>query len=502
MEHNNHTIYEILQNNALQRGDQPALISAEETCTHAQFLERVDRLAAGLTAQGLAKGDRLCILAQNSIPYFELYGACAKTGAIAYPVNWRLSPDEVKGVLELADPRMLVVGREHLPQINGLDRTRFGVRALIGQGTAEGFIPLSELYHPEGSPPAQVSSTDPFAIISTAAVVGVPRGAILTHANLLTAGEQIINAVGLTEGDRHLAALPLFHITGLGLSLALILAGGANVVMDKFDPAGAVQMMDAHAVTLVADFPPILQMLLDARQAVGASFANLKHVAGLDAPDTIQRLYAETNAKFWTGFGQSETSGLVTIVRVDEKPGATGKPLPAAQVRCVDEAGKDVPVGQPGEIVVRSPLVFAGYWRDPDATKFASRHGWHHTGDVGKFDEAGYLYYVGRKPEKELIKSGGENIYPAEVENVILEMPEVAAACVIGVPDETWGEAVKAVIELRPGQSLTSEDVAQYVAGQIASYKKPRLVDFVDANALPRTENGAIDREKIKEAHA
>jgi len=498
MELHEYTIYELLQSNAHQKGDQPAVISAEKSYTHAQFLERVDQLAAGLAAQGITKGDRLCILAQNSIAYLELYGACAKTGAISYPVNWRLSPAEVKGVLDLADPQMIIVGMEHLPQLEGLDATQFGVCALIGDAKrAEGFIPLSDLYISEIVEPADVSNTDPFAIISTAAVAGVARGAVLTHKNLLTAGDQIVNAVGLTETDRHLAALPLFHITGLGLSLAVMQVGGANVVMGKFDPAQAVQLMDEHRVTLVADFPPILQMLLDARQAAsaGASLESLKHVAGLDAPDTIQRLYAETNAKFWTGFGQSETSGLVTIGRVDEKPGSVGKPLPAAQVRCVNEAGQDVPVGQSGEIAVQGPLVFAGYWREPDATKFASRHGWHHTGDVGKFDEESYLYYVGRKPEKELIKSGGENIYPAEVENAIAGMPAVAAVCVIGVPNEKWGEAVKAVIELHPGQSLTLDDVSQFVADQIASYKKPRLVEFVDE--LPRTESGEIDREAV-----
>ena len=499
MELHNSTIYQLFQENAHRIGDQPAVISAEATYTHAQFLERVDQLAAGLTTQGIAIGDRVCILAQNSIEYLELYGTCAKTGAIAYPVNWRLSPDEVMGVLELADPQMLVVGIEHLPQIAGLELTQFRVRALIGEGSAEGLMPLSELYMPEDSVPPQTSSADPFAIISTAATQGVPRGAVLTHANLLTAGDQVINSLGLTESDRHLAALPLFHITGLGLSLATLQAGGANVIMEKFDPAGAVQMMDQHQVTLVADFPPILHMLLDAQQASGATLESLRHVAGLDAPDTIQRLYQETNAKFWTGFGQSETSGLVTMGRVDEKPGAAGKPLPAAQVRCVDEAGEDVAVGQPGEIVVQGALVFSGYWRDPDATKFASRYGWHHSGDIGKFDEDGYLYYVGRKPEKELVKSGGENIYPAEVENVIRELPAVVDVCVIGVPDKKWGEAVKAVIELHPGETLTAEEVSSFVAEQIASYKKPQSVDFVDE--LPRTESGEIDRAKIKETH-
>ena len=496
MKFQDHSIYDLFQYNAREHGSTPAFVTAKTAVTHAQFLNRVDQLAAGLTSQGINKGDRICILAQNSIEYFELYGACAKTGAIAYPVNWRLTPAEVIGVVGLADPQMLAVGIEHLPQLDGLDVTQIRVRAIIGEGSAEGHIPLSELYIQEISEPPKTSSADPFAIISTAATEGVPRGAVLTHHNLIMAGDQIIASLGLGKTDRHLAALPFFHITGLGLSLAAIQGAGANVVMEKFDPSQAVQLMDEHQVTLLADFPPILQMLLDARQASGAKLESLKHVAGLDAPDTIQRLYQETNAKFWTGFGQSETSGLVSIGRVDEKPGAAGKPLPAAKVRCVDEAGKDIAVGQPGEIVVQGPLVFSGYWRDPDATKFASRQGWHHTGDVGKFDGDGYLYYVGRKPEKDLIKSGGENIYPAEVENVIRELPTVADVCVIGVPDEKWGEAVKAVVELYPGQSLIPEEVIQYVGNQIASYKKPRSVEIVDH--LPRTESGDIDREAVK----
>ena len=186
-------------------------------------------------------------------------------------------------------------------------------------------------------------------------------------------------------------------------------------------------------------------------------------------------------------------------MRVDTKPGSVGKPLPLIRVRCVDELGKDVPAGEVGEIAVQGPVVFAGYWNDPDATAYTFRHGWHHTGDLGKFDDEGFLYYAGRKPEKELIKSGGENVYPAEVEQVLNDLPEVAAACVIGVPDEKWGEAVKAVIELTPGTSITAEQVRDAVAERIASYKKPRYMDFVDS--LPRTADGKIDREAVKSTH-
>ena len=490
------TIYHLLEHNARLFGSQPAVIGTRETVSHVECLRRVDRLAEGLYQQGIGKGDRICILAQNSLEYFDLYGACAKTGAIAYPINWRLSPDEVLHVTELADPKMIAVGAGHVPQLEGIDAGKIPVNAIMGDGSVENYIPFADLYHEPTHEFEEVCSDDPFVIISTAAVAGVPRGAVLTHRNMIAAGYPLISSLGLNADDCHLAALPLFHITGLGLSLAVVQVGGTNVVMEAFDPVQAASMMDEHQVTLLADFPPILSMLLDAKEASGTKWEKLRYVLGLDAPDVIQRLYTETEAKFWTGFGQSEIAGVATLGEVMEKPGSAGRPVPLARVRCVDETGADMPIGDPGEIVVRGPTVFAGYWRDPDATYYAFRQDWHHTGDIGRFDTDGYLYYVGRMPEKDLIKSGGENVYPAEVEHVIQELPEVNAVCVFGVPDPEWGEAVKAVVELTPGEKLSGDDIRQAVTDRIASFKKPKVVDFTDS--LPRGPDGEIDRVEVK----
>ncbi len=488
------TFYEVLTGNAHEMGDGLAAVSPTASVTHSEYLDRVDRLAGGFADIGLEHGDRVCVLAQNSLEYLDLYGACAKIGAIAYPLNWRLSAEEIDPLLALADPKCLIVGPEHLAQLEGLDLSSIGSRFVLGEAGADGFSLMSELYLAETGPASEVGEGDPFVIVSTAAVAGVARGAVLTHGNLFHANQQIVDTIGLSPSDRHLAALPLFHITGLGLSLATNAAGGANVVTPAFDPQLSARMIDEHQVTLMADFPPVLQMLMEARG--DATWESLKLVFGLDSPDVIQQLQSETNARFWTGFGQSETSGAVTFGPADERPGSAGKPLPLATIRLVDESEQEVPAGQPGEIVVQGPLVFAGYWRDPDASAFAGRNGWHHTGDLGKFDGDGYLYYVGRKPEKELIKSGGENVYPAEVEHVILDLPEVAAVCVIGVPDEKYGETVKAVIELQPEAELSAEAVQAAVAERIASFKKPRLVEFIDA--MPRTESGEVDREAVK----
>jgi long-chain acyl-CoA synthetase len=475
------------------------VIADGQLVSHEEFLARVDRLAAGMTESGIGKGERVCILAQNSLEYLDLYGACAKSGAIAYPINWRLTAEEVKQVIDLAEPSMLVVGVGHLPQLEGTDISKMKLRTLIGEGNSEGFISIEEIYSDSVTEAEDVIGSDPFVIISTAAVAGLPRGAVLTHDNMMAAGYPVIAALRLGPNDRHLAALPFFHITGLGLSLVILQVGGANVVMETFDPAGAAELIDTFDITLMADFPPILSMLLDAKAASGAEWNHLRYVLGLDAPDTIKRLHEETRAKFWTGFGQSETSGLATMGSVEERPGAAGRPISIAEVRCVDAQGEDVSEGESGEIVVRGPIVFDGYWRDPDATLYTFRGGWHHTGDVGRFDEEGYLYYVGRMPEKDLIKSGGENVYPAEIEQVVEEMPQVQAVCVIGVPDEKWGEAVKALVELKAGESLTAEDVRDAVVARIASYKKPRHVEFVES--LPRLEDGEIDRAAVKEKY-
>lgn len=495
-----YSLYRVFQDNAQVAGDNPAFITADGTVTYQQFLDQVDRLAAGFTARGIEKGDRVCVLAQNSVEYMELFGACAKTGAIAYPINWRLSASEVREVIVLADPKMLVVSVGHLPQLEGSDLNDLQVRAVLGDADVDGFVSFTDLYTPSVNP-AAAGNDDPLAIISTAAVAGVPRGAILTHQNFGAIGEQFITSFGLTPQDRFLGMLPFFHIAGLNMAFGVAQAGGATVIMETFDPAQGARFIDEHQVSLMGTFPPMLEMLLSARKQVGAHWDSIRYCFGiLNPPEVVGQFLTEIKAEYWTGYGQAETTGIVTLINVAEKPGSAGKVVPMLQMRCVNEAGEDVPVGEPGEIVVQGQLVFAGYWRDEDATNYTFRYGWHHTGDVGKLDEAGYLYYVGRKPEKELIKSGGENIYPAEVENTIRGLPEVADVCVIGVPDDKWGETVKAVVELAPGESLEATQLIQAVAGQIASYKKPRHVEFV--SQLPRLESGEVDRAAVKTAYS
>jgi acyl-CoA synthetase (AMP-forming)/AMP-acid ligase II len=493
------TIHDLIERGASLYGEAPAFIQGERSLTFRELPRRVEALAAGLAGLGIGKGDRVCVLAQNDVDYVVLYGACARQGIIAYPINWRLTAQEVERVVERAAPKMMVVDASTLGVIAGWPETKKTIAHWyqLGGSPGAGLKPFDSLYGAtRGAAAAEVSPADPFAVISTAAVDVVPRGAVLTHANVIAANTMVMACLGLSATDHYLLALPLFHVTGLGMALAHMHAGGTSVVVPRFDPEDAVRLIDRHRITHVSDFPPVLAGLLDAAEKLDSRLASLKYVSGLDAPPTIQRLHESTGAQFFTGFGQSETSGFVSFQRVLDRPGAAGKPVPLAQVKVVDEYDRDVPVGTPGEIVVRGPLVFQGYFEQPEVTAYTFRNGWHHTGDVGRFDADGYLHYVRRKPEKELIKPGGENVYPAEVETVIMQMEGVSGVCVYGIPDARWGEAIKAVVEVKTPGQYTAQQVSDFVASKIARFKRPHVVVFADA--LARATDGAVDREAVK----
>jgi acyl-CoA synthetase (AMP-forming)/AMP-acid ligase II len=501
-------LHDVLERNARAFRERTAVVTEnEEERSFGELLRRVDRLGSGLAAAGLAPGGRVAILAQNSAAFLELLLACARQGCVAYPLNWRLKPVEVARLLERGRPRVLVADAASaaaLPEarecgaIDGWVCIDDDTRALAAAAPGRAWRPLAELYvgDAEVSPRPAVSADDPFAVIATAAVDVVPRGALLSHRNLVCSNVQEIASLRLGPDDRTLTALPLFHIAGLGHTLAFLHAGGACVVLPRFDAVAAVHRIDRHRVTHLSDFPPVLAQLLDVARAAGSRLATLRHVTGLDSPETMAQLHSETEATFWTGFGQCETTGFVTLQNARERLGCAGKPSELALVRLHDDDGREVPAGETGEIVVRGPLVFLGYDGQPDVTAHTFRGGWHHTGDLGRFDEDGSLFYVARKPEKELIKPGGENVYPAEVEAAISALDGVAACCVFGVPDPTWGEAVAAAVELRSGAPLDAQAIADGVAERIARYKKPKHVVFFEA--LPRRADGAVDRTAVK----
>ncbi len=491
------TFYDLVCRNAALFGDRPAWIEVEtgERTSFSAIKAEVDGLAIGLADRGLARGERIGVLAQNSRGYFLLYGAAAALGAIVVPVNWRLSAEEA--CFNLADTgpiilaadaayqEMLDAHRDKLPTV----RHRFGL-------DRDGAWPALETV--KGDPnqvfsPPMVSGDDGLVIIHTAAVAGRPRGALLSHANLLCADLHWQYRMQIDAGDVHLSVLPLFHVGGLFLTASSFHAGALNVNLRRFDAAVAAEAIERHKATLMFDFAPVLGNILD---VPGRDLGSLRAVTGLDSPETIERYQARTGGTFYTMYGQTETSCIATYGRYDDRPGAAGRPIALADVRLVDDHDRPVTLGEVGEIAMRGPMVFKGYWNLPADNAHTFRDGWHHTGDLGRFDADGFLWYAGRKADKELIKPGGENVYPAEVEKAILAHPAIAETVVFGVPDPKWKEGIKAVCLLAPGQTLTAAELIDFVGGKIARYKKPQYVEFVAD--LPRDKDGRPDRLQVK----
>jgi acyl-CoA synthetase (AMP-forming)/AMP-acid ligase II len=439
-------------------------------------------------------------MARNLPHFFPLLGAASLIGAVLVLINRRLSPEEIKVILDDTTPRIMIY--EHVQQdlVNTVIDQRSSVRTRIVLGQSKsGEMTYADLLQAGLAYPALVPAHAPYVIIHTAAVQGRPRGAVLSQENLLLASLQLAYVFHLTSQDACLNVLPLYHIMGLNLALAASLGRGKNVLMPQFDPAQAAQLMADHKTTFFGSFPPILAQIMQAIEDEKTDTSSLRHVIGLENPETAGKWEDLTGSTFWAMYGQTETSGLITFAPLTEHPGGAGRPGQLSNICIQNEAGNELPAGETGEIVVQGPLVFLGYWNQDEVNAYTFRYGWHHTGDLGQIDENGHLIFQGRKAEKELIKSGGENVFPAEVEQVILQHPEVTEACVIGVSDPKFGEGIKAVCVCRDRDKLDARSLIQFVGDHIAGYKKPRLIEFVDQ--LPRTKDGAVDRDQVKHAY-
>ncbi|RLB86670.1 MAG: long-chain fatty acid--CoA ligase, partial [Deltaproteobacteria bacterium] len=275
-----------------------------------------------------------------------------------------------------------------------------------------------------------------------------------------------------------------------------LMAGGKNVILDRFNPQHTLDLIQDPKVTLLGAFPPILATLLDLIETETFDLSSLEIVAGLEMPETVKKWEAKTGSTFWTMYGQTETSGLISFSEYFKQPGSAGEISLLAFVQIVDDLDTFLPMNTMGEIVLKGPLVFQGYWNAPELNEHTFREGWHHTGDLGMIDSDGFLFFKGRKAERELIKPGGENVFPAEVEKAILQHEAVENVIVFGVPDPKFGEGIKAVIALHPGKKLIKEELIAFTGSLIAGYKKPRYIEFIDQ--LPKTEDGSIDRIKVK----
>jgi long-chain acyl-CoA synthetase len=497
------TFYDTIKRNAVCFGDKQAWFEVDDnrTLTFIELKENVERLACGLQQAGIKKADRIAVLGKNSLEYFLLYGAAAATGAIILPINWRLSSEEISFNLNDCEPTVIFVDKEYQTLIKEIKKDLPSIEKYYNLKPENGaFSDFEALMDNKGDfKHTDVSSDDGFVIIHTAAVAGKPRGALLSHNNLLCSNFHLNYNLNLTHKDVHLNLLPLFHVAGLFTATGSFQAGALNINMSKFEPEKAVELIDDKKATVLFNFAPILSSILKTRRKTEKNIKTLKKILGIDTPETIEQYQKTTGGAFYCLYGQTETSCLATLGPYNDKPGSAGKMLQLAEVKIMDDYDNPLPAGKTGEIVLKGPMAFKGYWNLPEINEHIFREGYHHTGDLGRFDEDGFLWYMGRTPDKELIKPGGENVYPCEVEKIILQHPDIDKTVVFGVPDPKWKEGIKAVCLLKKGGTIDKQELISFVGKRIASYKKPQYVEFV--SDLPLLEDGSLDRARIKDLY-
>lgn len=480
----------LLKRNATLHETSEAMVTEDERYSYRDVYLKSLQAATNLSTKGVKNKDRLAVLSEGS-PYFlfTVFASC-HLGAIVVPINTRLSEGEILNILKDTKPSLLIASGNYLEKAKKL-ASRFkglpvqDIQGLYTTGVSRIMPDISDIL-----------PHSPCMIIHTAAVGGKPRGAILTQANLIATALQIVHLLELTEEDRHLCLLPLFHIGGLAFSLATFLIGGKTVITPGFEPDKIPSLIVREGVTFFVTFPPMLAAILEAEKREGFPLSSLRLVGGVDSAETIEQfLSTHTGAVFYQLYGQTECMPISGgIYRGEAK--SIGRPAILTHVSIRDEEERELPPGVCGEICVRSPAVFQGYWRLSGETAYTFREGWHHTGDLGEFLPDGTLLYRGRKPEKDLIKTGGENVYPREVEKVLLTHEAIREACVIGVPHEKWGEAVVALCTLKEGRKVGEREVIEHVSERIARYKRPQRVLFLDE--MPKKADGSIDRERAQ----
>ncbi|MGI8755024.1 MAG: AMP-binding protein [Acidimicrobiales bacterium] len=485
--------------------DGVAIVSRGRTTTYGDLRDQVGHLRGGLVGLGIEPGDRIGIVCANNWYFVVSYLAVLGVGAVAVPLN-SLSPSrEIERELAAVGARALLVGPSGRSTIAGLDRDRLAVLEFViqaGDDGAEGSVPLDDLLGAEPTALVERSGDDLAVLIFTSGTAGSPKAAMLSHGNLLSNIDQVISlrGNGADSADVGFGVLPLFHIFGLNVVLGATLRAGASVLLvERFDPSSAAEAIVNHGVTVLAGAPQMWASWAAMPGLADDTFATVKvATSGASRLDTAvaEAVRTRFGLEIGEGYGLTEASPVVTSsYGLPWHPGSVGAPVDGVAIRLVDPEGQDVLVGDPGEMLVQGPNVFQGYWNDAEATRTAvDADGWLHTGDIALVDDEGFLFLVDRA--KDLIIVSGFNVFPAEVEEVLLEMEGVQECAVLGVPHPHTGEAVKAFVVVRPGFSLDEDAIIEFAADRLARYKCPQKVNFVDE--LPLNLSGKVLRRALR----
>lgn len=505
---------DIPRRNARRFPDKTGIVFGDTRLTWREVNDRVNRLVHALQAGALSAGDRVAILAQNDHRYLEIYWALAKAGLIAVPLNYRLVEREMAQLLGHAKARAIIAGPDYAAMSRALLERVASLERVLAFG---GSWPFADDYEallascPCDEPELGAGEDDPFAILYTSGTTGLPKGAVVTHRNLENNSFNQIVADRSDPDDINLTATPLYHMGALFVATTYTFLGCTNVILPAFDPAEVQRTIDREKITVCLLVPTMLNLVLNHPEFGRHDLSSLRLIfyGGSIMPQPVLRRAIETiGCSFTQGYGLTETIEATFLTARDHvldgdpdrerRLASVGREAVNAEVRVVDDDGRDLGPGEVGEVLIRSHSVIREYWRAPEETSRAIRDGWFYTGDIGYLDQDHYLYIVDRK--KDVIISGGTNIYPKEIEDVLYQHPAVLEAAVIGVPDPLWGESVKAIVALRPEQSASEDELIDFCRESLAGYKRPRSVEFVAS--LPRNPSGKILKRELRSTFA
>jgi acyl-CoA synthetase (AMP-forming)/AMP-acid ligase II len=497
-------MHSLLMGDGLRRNASkfPVKIAAKDRfreTTYGELNSRVNQLAHGLLSLGVRKGDAVAVMVGNRIEHLEILFATAKIGALAIPLDIKWKALELGSVVSFFEPSVLVLQKECVEEFESAKGTHdlsFLKPVVISDLSYGGLLAGQSSEEPS----IQVSEDDPFAVLLTSGTTGFPKGCLVTHRTFVF--HCINNAIekGLGVHDKALLSSPLYFNAGRSFTLGIIYFGGTVILHERFDAAEVLRTIERERITYIGAVPTMCERMLQAQEPEKYETSSLRCLAitgGKVHPSVLEDLKKKITPNIYRTYASTD-SGQMAISKpgdMEAKPNAAGRPVWCVELRIVDNDNKPLPVNEVGEIVCQSPLASHGYYKNPEASNASFRDGWFYTGDLGYFDEEGYLFVVGRK--KDMVKSGGISIYPLEIESVLYAHPEVMEAAVIGVPDAEWGEAVKAVIVLKSGSNIRAEDLIQFCKERMSSYKAPKSVDVVAS--LPHTEIGKVNKVKVRE---
>ncbi|MDE5414522.1 acyl-CoA synthetase [Alkalihalobacterium chitinilyticum] len=501
---------ECLKRAAQQSPNSDAFVCEGIRVTYQQMDERASQLAGWLQEQGVKHDEKVGFILKNGLPFIETFFGIALSGGVGVPMNFRLAAGEIEYIVNNSDSKILIIDSEYVNVIEKIRKRLPKVEKIIVVGSdhsTDEFISYNSIYEQECEykPVEQLRDEDGCMIVYTSGTTGRPKGAVLTHKNLFQNGMNCIWEFKLKFECNQLIVTPLFHVAAMNSLVTICLVKGTTFVHRDFDPVQVLQTIEVEKINTLFLVPAMWNFLLQVPNVTEYDVSSMKTcmtgaaICPLEIKENVMKLFS--NAGIYDVFGQTEMSPATTVLQPEDairKMRSVGRPFINVEVRVVDEDMNDVPVGEVGEIVYRGPTLMKEYYNNPEATEEAFKGGWFHSGDLVQLDDEGFVYVMDRK--KDMIISGGENIYPAEIEDVLYKHKAILEVAIVGVPDPEWGENVKAYVVLKPNCSLTEQEVITYCASHLASYKKPKHVEFLDA--LPRNAAGKVLKYVLKSSNS